>query len=423
MGRLSGLAAAAVIVLAAPAAAPTTTSDEWRPVPGGFVSGAVEYVGTIATEAGGAVDAVLHDGLLYVTSWRSFSIYDVTDPLAHERLSTTPLAVGALNEQPQTNGEILLISRDLQYLPPTEEVRGGGVLDIYDVSDPSEPVLLSTFESRLVGPFRTHRDHLWTCVLDCAYAYSAGGTILDLRDPSEPTFVGLWTDVAPPRDGRIHHVGEVAPGIVLTGSLPMYVLDARDAPDAPTVLGSFEPETSPTGPLVDGPAPVPNPIANPETLPARSAWPSGLRGRLAVVSMETPFTGNCTERSGDVQTFRVTRGAHEEPTFELADRYHIGTNGTYTDGAPPYNVLGCSSYGLDLHPDFAQAGGLAAVSFFEHGVRILDIDGRGSITERGGFVPLAGNSTAPRWLADDLVFVTDLHRGVDILRVGPASLP
>ena len=27
---------------------------------------------------------------------------------------------------------------------------------------------------------------MWTCVLDCAYAYGATGTILDLSDPTSP---------------------------------------------------------------------------------------------------------------------------------------------------------------------------------------------------------------------------------------------
>lgn len=419
MGRMRTFGLALVVAATGISAAPA--GEEWTATPGGWVSGSVEYVETIAEEAGGAVDAVLHENLLYVTSWRSFSIYDVSDPSAPDHLHTEPLVASLYNEQPQTNGEILLISRDFQWLfLPTEHARGGGVLDIWDVSDPEDPVLLSTYESRLTAPFRTERDHLWTCILDCSYAYSAGGTILDLRDPANPTHVGRWTDVAPFRDGptRMHHVGEVAPGIVMTGGLPMYVLDVRDDPAAPEVLATFEPETTLVPPLVGEPLNIRS-YKNPETLPARSAWPRGLEGRLAVVSMETPLEGQCNPRAGDVQTFRAVgwEEPDEEPRFLPADRYVLDTNGTYTDGAPPYNVWGCSAYGMQLHPDFGQTGGDAAVAFFEHGVRILGIDKHGHITERGGFVPLGGNSTAPRWLGDGLLYVTDIHRGIDILRV------
>lgn len=414
---LAALAATAAVPAAVPAATPP--ADEWSVTSGGWVSGDVTYVSSILEETGGAVDSVLHDGLLYVTTWDSFSIYDVSDPLDPDQLSTRPLGPSLYNEQPQTNGEILLLSRDVQYIPPTEHAREGAELEIWDVSDPADPQPLSTYQARLVDTFVAERDHLWTCVLDCTYAYSAGGTILDLTDPSAPVHAGRWTDVAPHRDNRMHHVGEVAPGIVLTGGLPMYVLDVRDDPTQPVVLGSFEPATSLTPPLVEEPVEVPDRVHNPETLPARSAWPDGLLGRLAIVTTETPLWGSCDERSGDVQTFvtpPVPQG--QEPQFEPADRYALHANGTFTDGSPPTNVWGCSAYGLDVHPAFGAQGGSAAVAFFEHGVRVLDVDARGKIRERGGFLPLGGSSARPQWITDDILYVVDLNRGIDILRFG-----
>lgn len=407
MHLVRSLGAALVAVLACTAAVTAPPADEWRPVPGGLVRGPVEHVRTIAHDAGGGSDALVHDDLLFVTTWRSFSIHDVSDPAAPVHLSTTPLPGALWNEQPQTNGRILLVSRDAQYLPPTEHARGGGVLEIYDVSDPSSPSLLSTWESRLVGTFSTHRDHLWTCVLDCTYAYSAGGSMLDLRDPAEPTFLGMWTDIARPRDGRIHHIGEIEPGIVLTGSLPMFVLDARTDPASPTVIAEFDPHTELT----------PGLMRNPETLPARSAWPEGLDGELLVVSMETPFYGRCDERSGDVQTFLVD-DEDDDLRVTGADSFALRSNGTYTDGAPPYNVYGCSAYGLDLRPGFDdEDGGVAGVSFFEHGVRFLDVDDDGRMTERGGFVPSPGSSMALRWADEEIVYVIDNLQGIHVLRV------
>ncbi|MBW3657501.1 MAG: hypothetical protein KY457_02610 [Actinobacteria bacterium] len=415
---------AVAVALTGVAAAPS--SEGWTATPGGWVSGDVEYVGSIPEAAGGAVDAVLHEDLLYVTAWHSFSIYDVSDPTSPDQLSVTPLGPSLFNEQPQTNGEILLISRDAGYTPVTDAdtPREGAVLEIWDVRDPYAPERLAEYHTRMAGRVlpgvplqRTERDHLWTCVLDCTYAYSAFGTILDLRDPANPEYVGRWTDVAPPKQGgRMHHIGEVEPGVLMVGSLPMYVLDAREDPTRPQVLASFHPDTTLAGNLVD---PIPFHYKNPETLPARSAWPGGLTGRLAVVSMETPLEGQCNPRAGDVHVYRAEgwRGTGE-PSFERTDRYVLDTNGTYTDGAPPYNVWGCSAYGLDAHPDFGQAGGLAAVAFFEHGVRILAVDARGAISEHGGFVPIGGVSATPRWLSDDLLYVADIHRGIDILRVG-----
>src|SRR5688572_21727439 len=100
-------AAAVTVALTVPALGQT---DDWRFTPAGWLSGPVEHVATISEEAGTAVDATLHDDYLYVTTWRSFSIYDVSDPEDPQRLSTTPLGPYVYSEQPQTNGEILLLS-------------------------------------------------------------------------------------------------------------------------------------------------------------------------------------------------------------------------------------------------------------------------------------------------------------------------
>lgn len=413
--RLRYLSVLCVAVLALGAAA---DDNEWTATTGGWVSGPVEYVDTIATEAGGAVDAVLHDDLLYVTSWRSFSIHDVSDPTDPTQLSLVPLVVGVYNEQPQTNGEILLISRDVQYLPPNEHQRGGGVLDIYDVSDPRKPEYLSTYESELVGEYKSHRDHLWTCIRDCAYAYGAGGTILDLSDPAAPTKVGDWRERAPVDEEDVHYIARVAPGIVMTGSNPMYVLDTREDPTSPALLATIDPDVTPIPPPVAGFDDLR--VTNKTSLPARLAWPSGLNGRLSVVTMETPFLGNCTEVAGEVKTY-LTPGWRDRGTFDEADTYQIAENGTYTDGRPPYNALGCSAYGLDVHPAFAQNGGPIAVTFFEHGVRILGVDAQGRITELGRWLPAGGNSVRPIWLSDELLYVMDLQRGIDILRIDTAG--
>lgn len=382
-------------------------SEGWTLTPGGWVSGAVEYVRTLDDDVGTAVDAVLHDDHLYVTTWRSFSIYDVADPERPRRLSSTDLGPAVYNEQPQTNGEILLVSRDARYLPPAPGVvppgSGGGALEIYDVRDKEDPRHLATYESVV-------RDHLWACVLDCAYAYSASGTILDLREPSAPRVAGNWAEAAPYRPQRFHHILEVAPGIVMTGSLPMHILDARKDATHPALLASIEPRTTVPGAGV----------LMPETLPARVSWPGATHGRLSVVTMESPFSGPCNERSGDVQTF-LTPGWRDAGTFTPADSYRIATNGTFVDGRPPHSVLGCSAYGQDAHPSFGNAGGRVAVTFFEHGARILHVDRRGTITEEGGFLPAAGNSAQPRWLSDELLYVVDMHRGIDILRVRPGG--
>lgn len=395
--RMFGAVLAGVLAFSAlPASAGGST---WTATPGGWVSGSLEHVKTVADTAAGASDAVLHEGYLYVSTWRSFTIYDVRNPLDPQPVATEHLGPSLYNEQPQTNGEILLLSRDMQYAPRVPGAPpAGAVMEIFDVRDKANPRRITTYES-------VRRDHLWTCVRDCAYAYSASGTILDLRDPANPTRVGDWSQIAPYRDRRFHYIAEVADGVVMTGSLPVHVLDARGDAANPTLMLSVEPAT--TVPLRG--------LNQPESIPGRLDWP-GASSRLSVITMETPFSGPCDEGSGDVQTF-LTPGWRGSGTFQLADRYQLARNGTFADGAPPANAVGCSAYGLDLAPSFANNGGLAAVSFFEHGVRVLDIDVHGRIAEHGGFLPHAGDSTAAHWVTDDILYVVDLHRGLDILRV------
>lgn len=379
----------------------------WRPTTGGWVAGPVDYVRTLPTEAGTAIDAALHDDLLYVTSWRSFSIYDVSDPLDPERLSVRHTPGQLLNEEPETNGDILLLSHDQQ---PAAE------LHVWDVRDPRSPQPVTEFATRV-------NQHMFTCVLDCAYVYGARGAIIDLRDPSAPVEVGDWTTVAPFENRLAHAIEEVAPGIVMTGSHPGYVLDAREDPANPDVLATYRSQDDGRSSFVIGPD---------VAMPAQTAWPQVTAGRsagarpadagtvadrFALVSTETPFSGNCADDSGGFATFD-TRGWEETGRFELVDDHRLTTNGTFTDGRPPANAVGCSAFGFDLEPGYGQETRTAAVAWFEHGVRLLEIDDEGRISEIGGFVPHAGSSAQTVWLDDGIVYVVDLERGIDILRVG-----
>jgi hypothetical protein len=402
--------AATVIGLAALgtlAAVPSTDVDLWEPTVGGWVSGPVEYVGTAHEEVGTAIDAVVHGHHLYVTSWRSFSIYDVSTPEDPRHLTTEPLAAPLLNEHPQTDGEILLLSHDQ---------RPEGTLAVWDVTDPEDPTHVTDFHP-------STRQHLFACVLDCAYAYGSHGAIIDLADPAAPVEVGAWTDVAPA--GSFHAIDEVAPGVVVTGSEPSYVLDARDDPTTPEVLAVFEPDLDgpPAFRVVDGGA-----------LVGRADWPHVAPGRsgvnrpdrelptkgdrFALATIETPFTGDCEERSGAFVTFD-THGWEETGEFTLADEHRITSTGIYADGEPPTNVVGCSPFVFDAHPDYGPEGRLAAVAWFEHGVRLLDVDDEGTITEVGGFLGHAGNAATALWVTDEVLYLIDLHRGIDVLRVAP----
>jgi hypothetical protein len=58
------------LVLLGIAGMPVAADETWQPTPGGWVSGDLDWHTTVPLDAGTAIDAVLHDDVLYVTSWR-----------------------------------------------------------------------------------------------------------------------------------------------------------------------------------------------------------------------------------------------------------------------------------------------------------------------------------------------------------------
>lgn len=378
------------LVLTIASALPAHGEDPWEPGLAGWTSGPVEHLATIPLEAGTAVGGVVHEGHLYVSTWRSFSIYDVADPERPTLRSVTPLAAQLINEGPTTNGEILLLADD------SIDRR----VQVWDVGDKAAPVLLAEVP-------HTNPDHIWACVLDCTWAYGSGGTILDLRDPAAPVIAGSWRTIAP---FRVRHgIAEVAPGVVFVGSLPQYVLDARQDPADPTVAVTVEPPTTMfTGALGSG-----------ESLVSYQIWP---RGRFALSTLETPFSGACNESSGSLVSFD-TDGWEETGTFAVADVHRVTENGLPSDGLAPASAVGCSALALDAHPGFRKTRAVA-VGWAEHGVRLFTVDKTdGSLSLIGGFLGHGTEAFAPVWGSDDVLYVIDTARGLDVLRVRLPSPP
>ena len=80
--RLAGLLALVVPLSLTPASA--------GPGEYGVTSDDVEHVAFVPFEIGTATGAKVVGKYLYVTSWKSFSIYDVSDPLEPELLAQEP---------------------------------------------------------------------------------------------------------------------------------------------------------------------------------------------------------------------------------------------------------------------------------------------------------------------------------------------
>ena len=364
--RLLGLVA--VIALSSMASATSAA-----PTAGGLASDNVTYVATVPFEAGAALTGARIVGdYLYVAGARSFSIYDISDPVDPTLESITATGPQFPNEDVDTNGKILLISNQ----------QVGRTLEVWSVEDKAAPALLATLQN--VG------DHTFACVLRCTYAYGAGGSIVDLRKPAEPRLVGYWGAVA---NGDGFDTTEVSPGMVLTATRTIQLLDGRRDIVHPKVVA--------VGATKD------------DRLIHSTRWPNGGRDRYFLVQGETPFSRTCGPDSGAFMTWD-TKGYKQTHTFKMVDEYRV-VNGTFVDGNPPANAAGCTTMWFQEHPDYAN-GGLVAVAFFDHGTRFLEVDEKGTISEAGYFTPAGGETIATYWVNDEIVYAIDLTRGIDILR-------
>lgn len=333
----------------------------------GISSDNVEQVLFIPFEVGTATGAKVVGKRLYITSWKNFSIYDVSNPLLPLLISTTPIGFQFENENVATNGKILLFSEELP----------NNALHVWDLEDERFPKEIATL--------RGSGDHTTSCLLDCTYAWGSDGSITDLRSPSKPKDVGSWR-------GNGHDVTEIAPGLVFTATRPAQLYDARN-PLRPTLLARGD-----------------------NTTFAHSVdWPRGGKDKFALVGGETNLNTFCDEGSA---TFDVvdTTGWKQTKRLRTVDQY-VYKNGTYLDGKPAINGLGCSPHWFDVHPTWFN-GGLVAVGSYEHGVRFLTVDSKsGKMTEQGWFLPFSELGTsAAYWMTPEIVYAIDYSRGLDVLR-------
>lgn len=340
----------------------------------GVSSSNIEWVTTIPLEAGTWSGARIVEGRLYVAGSKSFSIYDVSNPESPQLLSVTPIGFQFVNEDVDTNGEIMLLSDD----------RVQKKFHVWDVRDPKNPVKLAELADM--------PDHTFACVLDCTWAYGAGGSIIDLADPANPRSAGRWHEPMPGLWG--FDTFEVKPGVVITASQTMHLLDGRKDPAKPKVLAQG--------------------AARDRRYLHSIRWPNKGRDKFILVQGEQNLRPQCDETAGAFMTYDSTT-IRKTKSFNMIDEYRVTGTGSYVDGNPPANAIGCSPSWFQEHPSFRN-GGLVVSSFFEHGTRILEVDANGEISEVGHFTPAGGITTASYWASDEVIYSIDLTHGIDVLR-------
>jgi hypothetical protein len=255
-------------------------------------------------------------------------------------------------------------------------------------------------ELRPKRTFLTHMNHdvhyaRTMATLPDGVGLAHDGLIVDLRDPSAPKLLDeKWTDGTKLDPGYpSHDLIELRPGVLLTSSNPMLLLDARKDIRHPKILAQGDPGDS--------------------SFIHSAMWPRGGRDSIMMSAGETNATPRCELGSAAFLTWDARNWRHSH-SFKVLDSYKL-TNGTATDGSPPANGMGCSTHWFQHNPKFHD-GGIVALGAYDHGTRFLHVSSAGEIEEAGYFLPTASETSAAHWITDRIVYSIDYTRGIDILR-------
>ncbi|MDQ4094833.1 MAG: hypothetical protein M3174_01320 [Actinomycetota bacterium] len=352
-----------------------TPAASGGPGPHGISTDNVKHVAFVPFEVGTATGARIVGKYLYVTSWKSFSIYDVSNPANPQLESITPFEFKFENEDVATNGKILIFSEEL----PNRS------LHVWDVRDKADPKKIATADG--LG------QHTMSCVDNCKWLYGSDGFIIDLRKPSKPKLLSRrWGE-----DGtsNAHDVIQVGPNRVLTASDPIQLLDTSN-PAKPKIIARSQ---------------LMNEFVH------SVQWPNAGKDDFILATGETWFPGAdalCTDSTAGFSTWNA-KNYKKTRTFQMIDIMRPSA-GTYVNGSPPVNApFGCSTHWFQQHPKFKN-GGLVAAGFYNHGTRFLKVSKKGRISEAGWFVPHGGGTSAAYWRNKRFVYAIDYQRGFDVLK-------
>ncbi len=431
---VAGLLATGLLAGATPAAAhPGIALDPTLPTDLTYsATDNVEYLGRFPEHTGTAGGIQKDDGVFLITDPRGVYAYDTTDPANPVLLDALPLyqtatATGAAlaQEDPDTNGSILLVDGATSPAATTAQ------LQVVDVSDPRDLKVLGTVAAS---------DHTWTCVSSgdngCAYAYGRTGAVVRLTDPSKPVllpttwrqYVGLGAARALGNSPYTHDLTEVRPGVVMSAGAKNVLMDTRN-PEQPVLLNTLDES---------------------KRFPSLGyhsvEWARGGTDRWLVMGTEIAPSGalntagsDCNGTESVIETWDAAQVrdrlqayldapaairaaalvALRAARFTKVDSYSVNGRGLFLDGAAPGHVLYCAHW-MEEHPDFAD-GGLLAVSYYDRGTRFLRVGSDGKMTEQGWLTAAEGYSGSVQWVSDDVAYVMDYRRGLELVRLLPGA--
>lgn len=463
-------AALATVALTVGVVAPATAhplSEVLPPLTVDLTHEATDNVGFVARfpeHAGSAGGAVTQDGDVFViTDPRGLFTYDISDPRSPELLGTAVVnqsgsGTGAAlaQEDPPTDGKLVLVDgtsdttaqlaaealagSDDPTAPNTDYATGG--LHIFDISDPSNIELVGTHPAT---------DHTWVCVTDvttgngCAFAYGRSDNIIDIRDPANPVKVEGWkTQIGD--SNYTHDLTEIRPGLVMSAGAKPVLLDTTDPANpielvrvdendhgsdfVPTrtfpSLGYHSVEWAQDGHddfLIMGTEIAPSGTTNLAGSDCEGensvieSWDA--RPVVAALAEYDALVADGTSRTDAADA--VFGSDRDAVNFELLDAYDATGRGLFTTGQAAGQVLYCAHW-MEYNPSW-EDGGRLVVGYYNRGVRFVDVapfggeEPGGTMTEHGWFVGADAYTGSAQWVTDQVVYVSDYARGLDIIEL------
>src|SRR4051794_17297903 len=348
------------------------------------------------------------DHYAYVSGWSGITVLDIAQPAAPKVVGEMPLPHFE-NEDVDLCGDILTVVNDRA----TRDL--GAIMYVVSIKNRTSPSVVAVLPLGLTGNGRG-AGHIANFVKsDCSQVWVDGGDhveVVDLTVPAAPKSLGKFESAASMSDAfKVTHDSELdSTGTVWSvggGGAAGYRLTAD--PLAPQLLGT-------TGTAGKNPSPYNDFILH----------NSQRRGKTLLVTEEDYIDTSETPPGG-------CRGQGKFETWDLSGLSKgaikpVGTwetelNGLFTSGAidskAPVTV-NCSSHWFDAK------NGIAAVGWYEQGIRFLDYRDPKNITQVGYYIPANGSTWAAYWSPTDrsgqIAYTADAYRGVDVVRIDNGGL-
>jgi hypothetical protein len=353
--------------------------------------------------AGNAAGMNFSGHYAYVTGWTGVTVLDIARPDAPSVVGELPLPHFE-NEDVDLCGSLLIVVND------REAKDLGSVMYVVSIANPTTPAIAAVLPLGLTGTGRGS-GHIANFVnADCTQAWIDGGDhveVVDLSNPAAPRSLGKFESAASNSAAfRVSHDTERdSTGTLWNvggGGAAGYQLTAD--PLAPRLLGT-------TGAAGTNPSPYNDFILH----------NSQRRGKTLLITEEDYIDtdevppGGCRGQ-GKFETWdlsRLSKGA-----ITPLGTWQTELNGMFTGGAVDSKApvtVNCSSHWFDAKD------GVAAVGWYEQGVRFLDYRTPTDIRQVGYYIPANGSTWAAYWSPTDptgqIAYTADAYRGIDVLRI------